>query len=87
MPNHGCFRCGGLLDDTCGKDAKGQWLCGRCWEQRSVVEANVALHKDTSEGLQKYRRWEWIAAVAAIVAAGVLRLLFGGRGRGWFRRR
>ena len=82
MPNHGCFACGALLDDTCGKDAKGRWLCGLCWEKRSVVEANVALQKDTSHSLRKYRRWEWIAVVLASIAA----VLFGRR-RGCLRRR
>lgn len=78
MPTHDCFRCGALLDDTCGKDAQGRWLCGLCWEKRSVVDAKIALQNDTHQGLRKYRRWEWIAAVV-IGALGLLRWLFGGR--------
>jgi len=63
MPNHACFACGALLDDTCGKDAKGRWLCGLCWEKRSVANAKVALQKDTSKTIREHRRWKRIAMV------------------------
>lgn len=70
MPTHGCFACGALLDDTCGKDAKGRWLCGPCLNKRQAIDANVALQAHTKNDLEEVAWWRRFFEVVLSALSG-----------------